>query len=69
MRHYTKQDRVMPGVGCTVINNNSLYECIAVKVTKFCLVWVRYRNQKGLLQIILWEIECDIRNKKVEISS
>ena len=25
--------------------------CIAVKVTKFCLVWVRYRNQKGLLQI------------------
>ena len=25
--------------------------CIAVKVTKFSLVWVRYRNQKGLLQI------------------
>ena len=25
--------------------------CIAVKVTEFCLVWVRYRNQKGLLQI------------------
>ena len=25
--------------------------CVAVKVTKFCLVWVRYRNQKGLLQI------------------
>lgn len=25
--------------------------CIAVKISKFCLVWVRYRNQKGLLQI------------------
>ena len=25
--------------------------CIALKVIKFCLVWVRYRNQKGLLQI------------------
>ena len=25
--------------------------CIAVKVAKFSLVWVRNRNQKGLLQI------------------